>query len=262
MNRSVELHHVVDGPADGDVVLLSGSLGSDLRMWHPQVTPLAEASYRVVRYDHRGHGRSPVPKGPYTLADLGGDALALLDRLGVDRAHWVGLSLGGMVGMWLAAHAADRIASLTLCCTAADMPREPWAERARLVRAEGTAAVADRVVDRWFTPAWREARPAETAHYRDMIAAIPAEGYAACCAAIERMDLLTKLGGITAPTLAISGAQDPATPPACGEQIAAGIPGARFEVVPGAAHLGNVEQHEQFTELILGNPGLRHAARV
>lgn len=259
MSGAVELHHVADGPADGAVVLLSGSLGSDLRMWQPQVAPLTEAGYRIVRYDHRGHGGSPVPAGPYTLADLGGDALALLDRLGVDRAHWIGLSLGGMVGMWLAAHTADRIAGLTLCCTAADLPREPWAERARTVRTEGTAAVADAVVARWFTPAWRDAHPAQTAHHREMIAATPAEGYASCCAAIEHMDLLPALGGITAPTLVISGAEDPATPPARGEQIAAGIPGARLEVVPGAAHLGNVEQQERFTELILGH---FHAAQM
>jgi 3-oxoadipate enol-lactonase len=245
------LHHVSDGPADGDVVVLNGSLGSDLRMWTPQVAPLAGAGYRVVRVDHRGHGRSPVPDGPYTLADLGGDMLELADRLGTDRIHWVGLSLGGMVGMWLATHAPEQIASLTLCCTAATMDPAPWAERARLVRAGGTEAVADAVVARWFTPAWRAAHPAETTRYRDMIAATPAEGYASCCAAIQHMNLLPRLDTITAPTLVISAANDAATPPAAGEQIAAAIPGSRFEVVDGAAHLGSAEQPERFTQLIL-----------
>ncbi|MPY78948.1 MAG: 3-oxoadipate enol-lactonase [Actinophytocola sp.] len=251
---SVELHYVSDGPADGDVVVLSGSLGSDVRMWQPQVAPLADAGYRVVRHDHRGHGDSPVPPGPYTLDDLGGDATALLDTLGAVRVHWVGLSLGGMLGMWLSAHRPDRIASLTACCTSAKLgPPEMWADRARTVTEHGTSAVAEAVVGRWFTPAFAEANPDRIDFYQRMVAANPAEGYAGCCRAIERMDLLDVLGTITAPTLVIAGAEDPATPQEHGQRIADGIPGARFEVVDGAAHLGSAEQQEAITSLLLNH---------
>lgn len=255
----VEVHFTEHGPTDGPVVVLSGSLGSDLRMWDPQVGPLADAGFRVVRYDHRGHGASPVPPGPYRLADLAADATALLDRLGVRRAHWVGLSLGGMVGLWLAAHRPERVAALALCCTStAPGPARGWHERAATVRAGGTEAVADAVVARWFTPGWRAANPERTAHHRAVIAATPAEGYASCCTAIATMRLTEALPRVTAPTLVLAGADDPATPPDHGERIARAVPGAQLEVVAGAAHLGTVEQPERFTEAVLrhlkGNP--------
>jgi 3-oxoadipate enol-lactonase len=249
---AVQVHRVVEGPEDGPVVVFAGSLGSDLRMWEPQVVPLLERGFRVVRYDTRGHGASPVPPGPYDLEDLGADYLALLDDLGVAKAHLVGLSLGGMTGMWLGVHAPGRIASLVLCCTSAKLgPPQMWADRARTVRAEGTAAVAGPGVSRWLTPAYLERHPDRAVFLRSMIAGVPAEGYAACCGVIERMDLLDALPKITAPTLVIAGADDPATPP--GEHarpIADGIPGARLEVVADAAHLGSYEQPEEFTRLI------------
>ncbi|MGH3948637.1 MAG: 3-oxoadipate enol-lactonase [Pseudonocardiaceae bacterium] len=249
---SVDVHHLVDGPVSGEVVIFSGSLGSDLRMWEPQVEPLAEAGLRVVRYDHRGHGDSPVVPGPYALEELGADVLALIDRLGVCRVHFVGLSLGGMLGMWLGQHAADRIASLTLCCTSAALgPAEMWSDRAKLVREKGVPAVADAVVERWFTEEWRAANPELTGYYRDMIAATPAEGYASCCTAIEKMNLVPGLSSITAPALVIAGAQDPATPPEHGKQIAAAISGARLEVVESAAHLASVEQADEVSRLII-----------
>lgn len=249
----MRVHRVVEGPDDGPVVVFAGSLGSDLRMWEPQVAPLVERGFRVVRFDTRGHGASPVPPGPYRLEDLGGDVLALLDDLGVEQAHLTGLSLGGMTGMWLGVHAPDRIASLVLCCTSAKLgPPSMWVERARTVRAEGTAAVAEAGVGRWLTPGYRERHPERAGFLRAMIAAVPAEGYAACCEVIESMDQLDSLPEITAPTLVIAGADDPATP-ASGhaELIAKGIPGARLEVVADAAHLGNYEQPEEFTRLIL-----------
>ncbi len=248
----MELHYVSDGPDDRDVVVLSGSLGSDVRMWQPQVAPLVDAGYRVVRHDHRGHGGSPVPPGPYTLDDLGGDATTLLDTLGSARVHWVGLSLGGMLGMWLAAHRPDRIASLTACCTSAKVgPPEMWAERARTVSERGTGAIAEAIVDRWFTPAFAAAHPDRIDFYQRMVAATPAEGYAGCCRAIERMDLLDGLGTITAPTLVIAGADDPATPPEHGQRIADGVPGARYNVVADAAHLASAEQPDVVTSLVL-----------
>ncbi|WP_410591652.1 3-oxoadipate enol-lactonase [Amycolatopsis sp. lyj-23] len=250
---AVKLHRVAEGPADGPVVVFGGSLGSDLRMWEPQVAPLVQRGFRVVRYDTRGHGASPVPPGPYELDDLGADVLALLDELGVERAHLVGLSLGGMTGMWLGIHAPERVASLVLCCTSAKLgPPSMWAERARTVRAEGTAAVAEAGVSRWLTGGYRERHPDRAEFLRAMIAAVPAEGYAACCGVIERMDLLDLLPKITAPTLVIAGADDPATSPEeHARPIAEGIPGARLEVVADAAHLGSYEQPAEFGRLIL-----------
>lgn len=248
----VELHHVADGPDDGAVVVLSGSLGSDHRMWAPQVAPLTDAGLRVVRYDHRGHGRSPVPAGPYALDDLGSDAVALIDRLGVERVHWVGLSLGGMVGQWLGAHHPDRIASLTLCCTSARLgPPEMWAERAALVRASGTGAVAEAVVERWFTADWRAAHPERVRFHQEMVAATPAEGYASSCEAIGAMDLVEHLPGIAAPTLVIAGAQDPATPPEHGQRIAGGVRHGRLEILDPGAHLVSAEQPDKVGALIV-----------
>jgi len=250
----VDVHHVAEGPERGEVVVLSGSLGSDTRMWDPQVKPLVDAGFRVVRYDHRGHGDSPVPRGPYSLDDLGADAIALLDGLGVPHAHWVGLSLGGMVGMWVAAHHPQRIQGLALCCTSARIrPAKMWADRAATVRTEGTRAVAEAVIDRWFTPTWRAANRERSAEFQQMVAATSAEGYASCCTAIERMDLFGALPRIAAPTLVIAAADDPATPPEHGVRIVGGIPNSRLEVVEQAAHLGNVEQPQQFTELLLAH---------
>jgi 3-oxoadipate enol-lactonase len=248
----IAVHYVLNGPADAETVVFSGSLGSDLRMWEPQVAPLVAAGYRVVRYDHRGHGGSPVPAGPYGLAELGEDALALLDRLGGHRVHWVGLSLGGMVGMWLGQHAHQRLASLTLCCTSAQLgPPQMWAERARVVRAEGTQAVAATTIGRWLTPDYAAVNPQRAAWLEAMVAATPAEGYASCCTAIERMNLVPDLPSIPLPTLVIVGEQDPSTPPAHGRRIAEAVPGARLEVLDPAAHLANIEQPDKISQLII-----------
>ncbi|EHR50014.1 3-oxoadipate enol-lactonase [Saccharomonospora marina XMU15] len=249
----MRVNHVVEGPQDGDVVVLSGSIGSNLSMWQPQVPALTQAGYRVVRYDQRGHGRTPVPDHPCSLADLGGDVVELLDGLGVERAAFVGLSLGGMTGMWLAVNHPDRIDRLVLCCTSARLGSpQMWQERAEQARAQGMSAIADGSIQRWFTAQWLADNPQLAREYHHMTAATPAEGYAACCAAIGSMDLLDDLPKITAPTLVIAGADDPATPPeGHGRPIAEAIPGARFEVVAHAAHLGNVEQPQRFSSLIL-----------
>lgn len=236
---AVALHAVVEGPVDAPVVLLLGSLGSTLEMWDPQV-PALVAGHRVVRADTRGHGRSPVPPGPYVLDDLVDDALLLLDRLEVDRASVVGLSLGGMTAMRLAARAPGRVDRLALLCTSALLgPAQGWTDRAAAVRAGGTGAVADAVVGRWFTGA---ADPGLVARMRAMVAATPAEGYAACCEAIGAMDLRADLPRITAPTLVVAGADDAATPPAHLRVIADAVPGTRSLVLPQAAHLASAEQ--------------------
>jgi 3-oxoadipate enol-lactonase len=240
------LHHAIDGPADGPVVVLGGSLGTTVDMWRPQLPALA-GRYRVVRYDHRGHGKSPVPPGPYAIAQLGGDVLDLLDTLELDRVGYCGLSLGGMVGMWLAAHAPDRISRLVLLCTAAHLPEDlGYRARATLVRDQGLDGIADAVVGRWFTPAFADASP-----YRAMLVGTPPEGYAGCCVAIADLDLRADLPAITAPTLVVAGADDPAIPPPYAVEIARGIPGSRLEIVPGAAHLANVERPEAVTRLIV-----------
>ncbi|MGH9065870.1 MAG: 3-oxoadipate enol-lactonase [Acidimicrobiales bacterium] len=247
------LHHVAEGPEDAPVVVLSNSLGTTLGMWDPQVSALVER-WRVVRYDQRGHGRSAVPPGPCSIADLGGDVLALLDSLGVDRVSFCGLSLGGMVGMWLAAHAPHRIDRLVLCCTSARLgPPEAWAERAATVLAEGMGAIAEATVGRWFTPSFRERAPRIVDGVRRMLLATSPQGYAACCRAIEAMDLRADLGSITAPTLVVAAADDPSTPPSHGEEIHGAVAGSRMVVLPSAAHLANLEQPGPFTAALLAH---------
>jgi 3-oxoadipate enol-lactonase len=246
----VILHHEAIGPADAPVLLMGGSLGTTLKMWDAQL-PLAE-SLRLVRFDHRGHGGSPVPPGPYEIADLGGDVLALMDALEIERASYCGLSIGAMVGMWLGANAPDRIDRLVLICTAAHMPpASMWQERARTVLAAGsTEPVADAVVDRWLTPAFAAEYPEVRADLRAMLVSSPPTGYAWCCGAIERMDLRGDLERITAPTLVISAAGDLATPPDRQAEIVAAIAGARHEVLTPAAHVAAAEQPDAVNRLI------------
>lgn len=247
------IHHVEEGPADAPVLVLSNSLGSALAMWDPQVPALAER-FRVVRYDLRGHGASEVPAGPYAIDDLGGDLLALLDDLDVARAHLCGLSLGGLVSAWVAAHAPGRVDRLVLCCTTACFgPPQAWRDRAALVRAEGTGAVADVVVRRWFTPGWAASHPDRMAAMRGMVAATPPTGYAWCCEVVADTDLRPQLPAIAAPTLVIAAADDPAVSAAQAEELAAGIPAARLATVQDAAHLANVERPDEVTRLVLGH---------
>jgi 3-oxoadipate enol-lactonase / 4-carboxymuconolactone decarboxylase len=253
VSAPVSLHHVVSGPAAAPVLVMLHSLGADASLWEPQA-PALERLFRVVRCDLRGHGASPVTAGPLTLADHGADLVALLDRLGVARAHVCGLSLGGMVAMWTAAHHPERVARLVLCCTSAQLgPASRWTERATAVRAAGTAAVADDVVARWFTPGFASRRPDVVLAARAVMVGTSAEGYAASCDAIAAMDLVPDLGLVRAPTLVVAGAQDPSTPLPHLERIAAGIAGARLAVVPDAAHLANLEQPERVTELIVSH---------
>ncbi len=252
---TVALDHEVSGPPDALTLLLGGSLGTTLDMWDGQA-PLASRR-RTIRYDHRGHGRSPAPPGPYEIADLGRDVLALMDRLGLEQASHCGVSLGGMVGMWLAANAPERVDRLILICTSAHMPpASAWAERAATVRRTGgTDAIADAIVDRWLTPEYAAARPEVRAALRDMLVGAGPEGYAACCDAIQHMDLRPILGRIEAPTLVISGADDQAAPPAHQRLLADAITDARYEALSPAAHIAPVEQAEAINSLILEHLG-------
>jgi 3-oxoadipate enol-lactonase len=246
----IEVHHEVAGPPDAPAVVLSNSLGTALEMWDPQLSALAER-YRVVRYDMRGHGRSPVPDGPSRIEDIGADLVGLLDRLEIERAALAGVSIGGMVSLWTAANAPERVASLVPCFTAAFLGSpETWIERARTVLADGTEAIADAVIGRWFTPAFAEREPATVAGMRATLASTSAEGYASLCHVIQVLDLRASLAGISAPTLVVAGSEDPATPPEHGQLIADGVPGARLEILR-SAHIGNVEQAAAFNTLLL-----------
>jgi 3-oxoadipate enol-lactonase len=250
---AVQVGHVVTGREDGPVVVLSNSLGSTYHMWDAQLAALEER-FRVVRYDTRGHGVSPVPDGPYSIDDLADDLVDLLDRLGIGRAHLVGLSLGGMTAMRVAARNPDRVDRLALLCTGAALPpASAWTDRAATVRAGGSAAVAKAVVERWFTPEFLAAHPDVREAHEAMVAATPAEGYAGCCEAIAALDMRDDLAYIKAPTLAIAGADDPATPPATLEEIAASVPDSRLLVVPRAAHLANAERPDIITPALINH---------
>jgi 3-oxoadipate enol-lactonase/4-carboxymuconolactone decarboxylase len=244
---SVEVHHRLEGPAGAPVVMLSNSLGTTLEMWDLQAAALDDR-YRVLRFDTRGHGRSPVPPGPYTVGELADDALALLDRLGIERVSFCGLSLGGAIGMTLAVRAPERLERLVLCSTALEFgPPEQWHERAATARGEGMGAIAPARMQRWFTPA---ADPALVARYEAMLRSQPVEGYAASCEAVAAHDARGTLSAVRVPVLTIAGDDDPVTPPAKLDAIRAEIPGARGHVITGARHLPNAEQAGAFTRVL------------
>ncbi|WP_308207779.1 3-oxoadipate enol-lactonase [Actinomadura madurae] len=238
--------HRLDGPPDAPVVVLGPSLGTSTDLWLPQL-PALTREWRVLRYDLPGHGGAPPPDGPVTVESLADGIAALLDELGVGRAAYAGVSLGGAVGTALGLRAPERVAGLVLCCTS---PRfgdpGPWRERAALVRREGVGPVADTAAGRWFTPSFTGAEP-----YVEMLRATAPEGYAACCDALAAFDATARLGEISAPTLVIAGAQDGPTPPeGHAARLAAGIPGARLTVIEGAGHLANAERPAEVTAAI------------
>jgi 3-oxoadipate enol-lactonase len=246
---TTRLGYDVTGPREAPVVVLGSSLGTTRAMWDEQVPALAQR-FRVVRYDHLGHGESDVPPGPYTISGLAAEVLALLDDRGVARAHLAGVSLGAMVAMQIAATAPERVDRVALICTAAHLPPQSWRDRASTVRSGGVGAVADAVALRWFTPAF--AGTERAAQLRDGLRAVPREGYAACCDAVAEMDLRPLLGAVRAPTLVVAGADDTATPPELSKEIAGLLGGpVRLEIVEGAAHLGSVEQSGEVTRLLL-----------
>ena len=243
------LHYELTGPEGAPVVAFSNSLGTTLAMWDAQAEALS-GSFRCLRYDTRGHGASGVPSGAFEVETLAADLAALLDALGIAKAHVVGLSLGGMTGQALAIARPDLVDRLVIVASAAHLPpANLWTDRAALVREKGMAAVADTIILRWFTPPEQASAGAE-ATKRRLLAEVSPEGYAGCCEAISRMDLRGRIGTIAAPTLVISGAEDPATPPAMGQEMADLIPGAEFATVPAAAHLIAVERPEAVTALL------------
>lgn len=245
----IRLHHVEDGTASGEPLVLVGSLGSTLEMWRPQLSAFADR--RIIRIDHRGHGESPVPAGPYSIAELAIDVVGVLDELGLDRVDFVGLSMGGMVGLYLGSEAPERLNRLTLLATSAHFPDPtPWIDRIKAVSEGGTEAIAAATAGRWFTAEFAGEHPEVLAEAEKMIIDTPVVGYLASCQAIRDWDHLRRLEAITPPTLLVAGTQDRSTPPSPhAETIAAGIPGVRYETV-AAAHLLSWERPDEVNALI------------
>ncbi|MGO3327133.1 3-oxoadipate enol-lactonase [Gordonia sp. (in: high G+C Gram-positive bacteria)] len=242
MPPTVDLAYERHGLADGPTIMLLGALGSARSMWRPQISGLSDA-HDVIAVDLRGHGESPESVGTSTVAAIAGDVAALLDRLDVDSAHLVGLSLGGAVAQELAVTHPDLVRTLTLLCTSARFgDPEPWVDRAQTVRVDGTASIAESVVERWFTAVFAQRNPALVERMRAMVAATSDEGYAACCEALAGFDSRADLGSINAPTLVIGAADDQAVPLEHQRVLADGIPDARLQILDYAAHLASYEQ--------------------
>jgi len=243
----------LEGPGGAPVLVLGNSLGTTREVWEPQAAVLGER-FRLLRFEHRGHGGSPAPPGPYTVGELATDVIRLLDGFGVQTASYCGISLGGMIGMWLAAHAPERIDALALCCTSAYLPPAGfWTGRAVQARAAGMGSLAEQVVGRWFTPAFRTSDPATVARFVATVEGVDPEGYAGCCEAIAAMDQRSSLGRISAPTLVIAGAEDPATPPWHSAQIASAVGRSRLRVIRGGSHMANVSQPGELTAALLAH---------
>jgi len=247
----VTLAHVLEGPPDAPTLVLPSSLGTTRELWDAQIAAF-EQNFRVLRYEHRGHGASPVPPGPYSMADLGADAIELLDELGIERAVWCGLSLGAMVGMWVAVHAPERLSGLVLACTSAHVAAPAaYRERAVLVREDGIEPVADAIVARWFTMTTFQERPELPERFRAIVVAQPVEGYAGCCEALADWDFREELASISVPTLVVAGSEDEATPAPETDLIGERIPDASRIVLDGAAHLANLESPAEFLDAVL-----------
>jgi 3-oxoadipate enol-lactonase len=246
-----QLNVQVEGPERAPVLMLCNSLGTDLHMWDDQVKAITER-YRLVRYDRRGHGKSGAPKGPYNMEMLGRDALAVMDGAGVQKVNWCGLSMGGMVGMWLGANAPQRIDRLVLSNTSSYMAdKQIWNDRIKTVRAGGLAAIVDGTMERWFTKGFRERAPQAIARMKEMMLKTPLDGYIGCGEAVRDMDHREIIRKIAAPTLIIAGRHDPATTVEAGEFLRDRIPGAKLAVLE-AAHIANVEQPQAYTDTLLG----------
>lgn len=248
-----ELHYQLDGPADAPVLVLSNSLGTDLHMWDAQVAAFSE-HFRLLRFDTRGHGQSLVTPGPYSIAQLGADVLALLDALHIERAHFCGLSMGGLIGQWLGINAGSRLNKLVVCNTAAKIGDPSiWNPRIETVLRDGAAAMValrDASIARWFTPDFAEANPAAAKQITDMLAATSPQGYAANCAAVRDADFREQLGAIKAPLLVIAGSEDAVTPPSGGHFIEERVAGAEYAEFY-AAHLSNVQAGADFSARVL-----------
>jgi len=251
--NGIRINYELSGRKDGPVVILSHSLASSLKMWEPQMEML-ESHFRVLRYDTRGHGKSEATPTPYTLELLGEDALGLLDQLGMDQVHWVGLSMGGMIGQSIALNHPHRLRSLALCDTAAIIPAEAqpiWDDRIQGVRRKGMESQLETTMERWFTPSFLSLNPPMLTLIKEEFLATPAEGYIGCAGAIRRLNYLERLGEINLPTFIIVGEDDPATPVSASRAIHEHIKNSSLVILPSTRHLSNVEQPRVFNENLL-----------
>jgi 3-oxoadipate enol-lactonase len=257
--NGIHMHYTLNGPASAPVVTLSHSLATNLAMWEPQASALA-ARYRVLRYDTRGHGGTDAPGGPYSLDQLAEDAVALLRALGIERTHFVGLSMGGMIGQVLALTHPEMLRSLVLCDTSSRVPPEAkpvWDERIRMAESHGMEPHVEPTLGRWFTPPFASNSPANVESVRAMIRETKPQGYVGCCHAIKALDLTDRLSAIAVPTLIVVGEDDPGTPVAASRAIHERIRGSELAILKSASHLSNIEQPEAFTRALLDFLGRR-----
>ena len=250
--NGIDIHYVLEG--DGPMVTLSHSLASDLTMWDEQARGL-RTGYRVLRYDTRGHGQTSAPPGPYTLAQLAEDAAALLAALGITQTHFVGLSMGGMVGQTLALAHPGLVQSLVLCDTTSRYPASAapiWEERIRTVETKGLEPLVGPTLERWFTAPFRARRPDVMARVGEMIRRTPPQGYVGCCHALPKIDVTDRLKELHCPAMVIVGEEDPGTPLDMAREIHAALPGAELAILRSASHLSNLEQPDDFNRVVLG----------
>lgn len=251
--NGISVNYTLDGSPQAPVLTLSHSLACDLTMWDPQM-PALTAKYRVLRYDTRGHGGTDAPAGGYTLSQLADDALALLDALGIARTHWMGLSMGGMIGQTVALKAPQRFSSLILCDTSSRVPPEArplWDDRIRTAETQGMAPLVEGTLSRWFTEPFRKQGGAELERVRGLIARTPPRGYIGCCHAIAALNLTDHIGAIKLPTLIVVGEEDQGTPVAASRVINEQIKGSELVILKSASHLSNVEQPAAFTAAVM-----------
>ena len=257
--NGIAIHYRFDGPEDAPLVTMSHSLAANLDMWESQMSALRQ--YRVLRFDTRGHGGTDAPAGDYTLETLVDDLFALLDALDIESTHYVGLSMGGMIGQVAALRDQSRFRTLALCDTSSRIPTEThpvWAQRIAAARASGMQPLVDPTIDRWFSSAFQQSDPAQVDKVREMIRTTAVDGYCGCSAAITQLNVTDQLDAIDRPTLLIVGEDDPGTPVAAHQAIHERIAGSELVILPEALHFSNVEQQAEFNASLAGFLG-RHS---
>jgi len=251
--NGIRMNYEISGKEGAPIVVLSHSLGSSLLMWGPQMEVL-RTHFQVLRFDTRGHGGTESPPGAYTLEMLGEDVIALLDALKIPRVHFVGLSLGGMIGQYLGLNHPDRLRSLVLCSTAAALPPEAqpvWDERIEAARSKGMPALVEATLERWFTPAYLRKAPPMLGIIRRQFLATSPQGFIGCCEAIRRLNYLDRLPQIDTPTFILVGEEDPGTPVSASQAIHQKIPGSKLVILPAARHFANVEKADGFNSALM-----------
>jgi 3-oxoadipate enol-lactonase len=251
--NDVVIHYEIEGPGDAPLVALSHSLATTLELWDLQL-PVLRGGYRILRFDTRGHGSSSAPPGPYTIEMLAADVIGLLDHLAIRRTHFVGISMGGMIGQVLACRYPDRIEKLVLCDTSCRVPPEMapiWEERIRTAETEGMKALAEQTLERWLSKEFRSNQPEITERIRKTILLTPVPGYVGCSRAISTFDVSHELSKVEAPTLIITGEKDESTPVSTAEAIQQQIEGSELVIMSGAMHLSNIEAADLFNRKLL-----------